>query len=609
MFLVILLTLKVVLFINLTGIEHNHFLVFIISTLYILLFFTLIYLNKNRRKHILAFSFYSIVSIFMFLDSLYYHYFNGLPSVSMFKQIKQAGVVSDSVTDAIGFLNTLFLIDLPILIIFYISKKKLFKKERKRYDKKWKIGIPSTLLLVLIILNIVLNRLGYATVLAKQEFFTYHGKDVISLFDDREERLSEEKILTKEDIEYLRERVTKENGKYEGIGKDKNLIVLQVESIQNFVINREYDGQEITPNLNNLIDGEGSIYFDRYFQLLGVGNTSDAEFVTNNSLYPSMKNPTYEQYSDNTFYGLPWILRNEGYKSWVFHGYKPEFWNREKAYPNQGFERFLSGDDYELINGGIGFGIADEHFFEQSIDYIKEMGEPFHSFMITLTSHTPFNMPDIHEKIKLRKEHEDTMFGRYLQSIHYTDGAIGKFIEELKEENLYDNTIIAIYGDHVGLPPTIDENKKNVEEYLKKPYGFDEILNIPLIIHIPGEDIKETVSTVGSQIDFLPTILNIMGIKNEKGIMFGVDMLNSTEGIVAQQTQMLKGSFIDQEKIFIMSKDGMFDNSKAKDLKTKKVVEIEKCRETYENVIKEIDKSDFVLKNNFIKNLLEKNIN
>ncbi len=97
-----------------------------------------------------------------------------------------------------------------------------------------------------------------------------------------------------------------------------------------------------------------------------------------------MEDPTYTQYEQNTFYGLPWILRDRGgYTSWVFHGYEKEFWNRERAYKNQGFQRFLSEEDFDIVES-IGFGITDEEFFKQSMDYLKELDNiddnPFHAF-------------------------------------------------------------------------------------------------------------------------------------------------------------------------------------------------------------------------------------
>lgn len=605
MLFAILLTLKTALFIYLTRVEYNHILIFTVSLLYILFFFTLIYLSKNKKKHTLAFTFYNIISAIMFADAMYYYYFNALPSIAMVKQLKVVGAIGDSVKDIISPLNILFLIDIPFLMIYSKWKKKM-ARERKIYPKKWRVGIPSAILAIIVIFNIVLNSFGYSEILGKQELFTYHGKDIIEQFKSQEEMASGESMLDKEDIEYLRKRSTTENGKHTGIGKGKNLIVLQVEALQNFVVNMKYDGQEITPNINKFINNNSSIYFDRYYQLVGKGSTSDAEFVTNNSLYPSMEDPTYEQFGDNTFYGLPKILKDEGYRSWSFHGYKPEFWSRDKVHPKQGFERFISEKDYK-VGETVGFGLRDEDFFEQTIPYLKEMGEPFHAFIITLTSHTPFNMPEKYHEIDLRPEHVDTMFGNYLQAIHYTDKALGQFFENLKKEGLYDNTVIAMYGDHFALSSLDDENKEVMTDYLGYEYDFDDMMNIPLVVHVPGEDIKETVSTVGSQMDFLPTILNIMGIKNEKGIMFGVDMLNSTEGIVAQQIHMWKGSFFDQEKMFVMSRDGIFDHSRAKDLKTKKPIDVNQCRETYEKVISEIDKSNFILRNDIIKDLLEGN--
>lgn len=419
-----------------------------------------------------------------------------------------------------------------------------------------------------------------------------------NMFPEREENM-----FTGEDLAYLRNRAKTIGGKYTGVGKGKNLIVIQVEALQNFVIGLNYDGQEITPNLNKLIADESGLYFRKYFELIGRGKTSDAEFVTQNSLYPSMDNETYTAYEDNTFYGLPWILRDNGYTSWVFHGYKKEFWNRDKAYPKQGFERFISEEDYQL-GETLGFGLTDKDFFEQSISYIKEMKKPFYAFMITLSNHSPFEMPEEYQKISLRKEHKGTLLGNYLQTVHYTDEQIGKFIENLKKEGLYEDTIICLYGDHFGLLTSDEENVRVMTDFLGCPYDFDEMMNIPLIISIPGSGIKEKISNVGSELDFLPTILNIMGLKNEKGVMFGIDLVNSDKGFAPQQMYASKGSFIGDEKMFVMSGDGIYDHSRAFHLDTRKPVDIKECRSGYERAIRELNKCDFLLKNNLMKDII-----
>lgn len=542
----------------------------------------------------------------MFVDAMYYTYFNTLPSIKMIKQIGQLSAVGDSIQSILSFKNILFLVDIPFILL-YLKKHKPTRRN-KRYNRYIRWGIPSGIAIFLIFLLVFLNTVDLLKPVTNQELFSYHVKDIKQSLLGGE--IAEGRAtFTQEDLEELKARTNLEEGNYTGIGKDKNLIVIQVEALQNFVINHSYDGQEITPNLNKLIEESGTLYFDRYYQLIGRGNTSDAEFVSNNSLYPSMEEPTYTQYEQNTFYGLPWIFRDNGYNSWVFHGYEKDFWNRARAYVNQGFQQFINQEDFDLTET-IGFGISDEAFFKQSMEYLKQLDSiddnPFYAFMITLTSHTPFKMPKEYQYLNIREEHQDTMLGDYLQAAHYADKALGQFLEDLKETGLYDNSVIALYGDHFAITSLYKPTEELMTDYLGHTYDLDEMMNIPLIIHVPGENINKTISKVGSQMDFMPTILNIMGLKNEKGIMFGRDLANyQGESLVAPQTYTLKGSFIDDEVLFSMSRDGIFANSRAFDLKTRTPINPEKCRVNYEKAINEINKSDFILKKDLIKYLLE----
>jgi hypothetical protein len=500
----------------------------------------------------------------------------------------------------------MFILDIPFHFIYHRKNPEV--RENKVYSKKIRYGLPIGIGLALILLLSIVDIKGLIIPVTNQELYSYHINDIKNLLigDEIAEGSS---IFTQEDLEELLERTELKEGKYTGIGKSKNLIVIQVEALQNFVINCFYEGQEITPNLNRLIEEKGTLYFDNYYQQIGRGNTSDAEFVTNNSLYPSMEEPTYSQYEENTFYGLPWILRDNGYTSWVFHGYEKEFWNRNNAYVNQGFQRFISQGDYDLVET-IGFGITDEEFYKQSLDYIKELDSiddnPFHAFLISLTSHTPFKMPEEYEYLNIKEEHKGTILGDYLQSIHYADKALGEFLEDLKKEGIYHNSVIVLYGDHFAITGFNPSGVELMEEFLGITYDVNEMFKVPLIIHVPGEEINETISKIGSQLDFLPTILNIMGYENEKGIMFGRDLVNyEGENFVAAQTYVLKGSFIDDDTLFYMSNDGLFKNSKALNRKTRKPLDVEDFREEYEKIVGEINKSNYILKNDLIKLLVE----
>ena len=112
---------------------------------------------------------------------------------------------------------------------------------------------------------------------------------------------------------YQREK----NGPLFGKAAGKNLVMIQIESLQDFVGGREYNGQEITPNLNALIEGNAT-YFDNFYQQVGSGNTSDAEFAANNSLYGTLISYTYKLFNDNYFRGLPVLLSERGYDTACF---------------------------------------------------------------------------------------------------------------------------------------------------------------------------------------------------------------------------------------------------------------------------------------------------
>lgn len=147
---------------------------------------------------------------------------------------------------------------------------------------------------------------------------------------------------------------------------------------------------------------------------------------------------------------MPKAFLNKGYTTVAFHGFRESFWNRNIMYPKYGFETFYGEKSFD-IDEEIGLGLSDKSFFNQSIEKIKTLQQPYYSFMVTLTSHFPyedvkkygnFNVGDL----------EGTLVGNYLKSIHYTDEQLGIFLNELEKEGITKNSIIALYGDHYAIP-------------------------------------------------------------------------------------------------------------------------------------------------------------
>lgn len=582
--LFLVIALKFFLYYCLMGsINHHVRLLLVISLLFALITYNIL---PFRKKYAFL-GFYILITILMFADVVYFKYFN---QSLTFHALRSAGQLSD-VQATIEYLISLKeLLLFTDLIIFSYLIVQLNKAESGRIPRP-KLKRTVIWLMIGLVLALVLqfNPMQSDTVkgIQKEEFFTYHLRDIYSMLSDA--------FHAKDSVSVM-ERTHESGSEYRGIANGRNLIVIQVESLQDMVINRAYEGQEVTPVLNNLIKND-SFYFDSYYQMLGCGNTSDAEFVSNNSIYAPLNGQAYDIYRDNYFHGLPWILRDAGYETLALHGYKKEFWNRNLAYPNQGFEDFKSQDDY-TITDPIGFGLSDCDFFEQSIPYLKALKQPFYSFFITLSSHNPYQIPEKYQKLSLNDEDKGTLFGNYLEAVNYTDAALGQFMEQLKSNGLYDNSMIVIYGDHFGINCKDDSVYNSVSHFVGYPYDFDEMMKIPMIIHVPGSHVSKTVETVGGQIDFLPTILNLLGVESNNPYIFGQDLLNAQSGFVASQTYMIKGSFIQDDIVFSMSRDGIFSNSRAWNRKTHRSVNLDLCRDGYERAIKEIDEGMEVLKSN-----------
>ncbi|QUH24810.1 LTA synthase family protein [Serpentinicella alkaliphila] len=599
--LTLLTSMKVFIFHHFIGIESNLLFInvknlFIIFTLYSL---GALLMEEKRKGAFICINF--IVSLLLFIDAMYFsHFFTLIPFHSIF-QARQLGPVSDSIFSLVKFKYLLFFVDFFLLWFIYRFKNN-HVTQYKTVEKRF-------MLYVCVILIIVSGTMNESVISSANGIYTphnlgivnFHIYDVYNFFFRKPFDIARAEALIPviADVEVP----TKQGF---GIGKGKNLIVIQAESIQNFVINREINGQVITPNLNKLIN-DSSIYFDRYYEQVGWGNTSDAEFISNNGYYPSTKIFSYKAYEGNEFYSLPIALKEKGYSTMAFHGNEAGFWNRNNIYEYQGIDRFISLEDFEA-DELIGIGLSDGSMFRQSMKFLKEQRKPFYSFFITLTSHHPFLMEEEYLKLNVGEQYKDTILDNYLQTVHYLDLQIGMFIEMLKEEGLYEDTIIVIYGDHQGLNMQNEEANQLMTDYLGEAYEEDEMFRVPLIVHMPNSGFEKRISVAAGQIDFFPTILNILGIDSDIRMNFGKDLLNTEDGFVAKQVKVTRGSFIDNEKIFVMSSDGIFENSRAWNIYTKEPVDLESCREGYERALLEVELSEYIMQNNLIPVVKEKGI-
>ena len=229
----------------------------------------------------------------MFADAAYSSYFGKYISVNQIYQLTSLGqiagdgnVIGASVSP--GCLLTL--IDYPVILYLYEKrlqdKTPLFSLPMKKFVLRLGTVVAMIVTGVCLWFYYGFNPQDYRSVQKVNhiEFFTYHTNDILVNVIGKMKRgnVDEEDVL-----KTMKETVPQSSGeKYKGVAKGRNLILIQTESFNDFVIGKTYNGQELTPNLNSLLETD-TFYFNHFYSTTGVGNTCDAEFSVLNSLYPN----------------------------------------------------------------------------------------------------------------------------------------------------------------------------------------------------------------------------------------------------------------------------------------------------------------------------------
>ncbi|MGH0600370.1 LTA synthase family protein [Bacillus mycoides] len=342
---------------------------------------------------------------------------------------------------------------------------------------------------------------------------------------------------------YVKANQSEPNPNMFGAAKGKNVIVVTLESLQTFLIGASVNGQEVTPFLNEFINE--SYYFDNFFHQTGQGKTSDSEFLIDTSLYPLNRGAVFFTHGNNDYTATPEILRQQGYFTTVFHANNATFWNRNIMYSALGYDRYYNELDYKVTpETNLNWGLKDIEYFDQSVDILKTVDQPFYARFLTLTNHYPFTYDEDTKFIEPYNS-GNGVFDRYIVTARYLDESIKKFIERLKAEGMYDDSIIVLYGDHYGIS---EKHNRAMAQFLEKDQITEfDTLNLqrtPLYIHVPGQKEGQTISKPTGQIDMKPTILNLLGVDTTNDIRFGHDM------------------FSDEYTGFVVLRDGSFITDK-----------------------------------------------
>lgn len=528
---------------------------------FVLIVFCLIEWFASKRK----FMYYLIANLAMtsilFAVIMYYKYYGVIVDYSALQQVNQVTAVSNSVFSLMDPQYLLIYIDVVLMIglLFFRKKAKEVKQAFTRKENKRVMIAVLSVSFALCLFNVLPNSASMNEIVKAEQMgiLNYEAYRILASKDieyiDSDE-ITQEKIQSAKNIQSPAEP------KLFGSAEGKNLIVLQMESMQNFLVGLHIEGQEITPNLNKLV--KENSYFKHFYQQVGQGNTSDAEFVVNTSMYIPPRGAATQVYAGKELPSLPKLLKAEGYDSSTFHTNVVEFWNRGELYKALGFDRYY---DAKFFGGEdtVFFGASDEVLYKKSIEELARMhdsGKPFYSQIISMTAHHPYTIPQDKRLIDLPERFDDTLVGDYIQSQNYADHALGEFIADLKARGIWDDSLIVLYGDHLGLPIySLDNHEKDLmAEIYGREYTYTDMINIPLVVVNPGDENPTTYDQLGGQVDVLPTVANLLGLPLDNQMHFGQDLFNQTYNILPQRYYLPSGSFLSSEELF-MSGSGFND--------------------------------------------------
>lgn len=286
-----------------------------------------------------------------------------------------------------------------------------------------------------------------------------------------------------------------------------SIVFIQIESYGADVV-KELGGMEgLTPNFSKIIS-EGLLFENIY----ASGFRTDQGLVSMLSGFPAQPNVSIIWNTEKQE-KLPTItqkIKQAGYNTQLIYAGDILFSNMKAFVVHNGFEKIITENDFAISDRTSKWGVYDGVMFRRAIKEINQIKQPFFSYLITLTSHEPYDIPTE------PKFPGDDAAEKFKSACYYTDETLGEFFNEAKKQSWYSNTIFVLCADHGHRYPY------NREAYMPAVH------HIPLLIvggALNDSLVGKRISSYGSQTDIASTLLDQLAI-NSEDFIWSNDLLN-----------------------------------------------------------------------------------
>lgn len=328
----------------------------------------------------------------------------------------------------------------------------------------------------------------------------------------------------KELSKYLGSRMVSTTNEYTGIFEGYNLIYICAEAFWSYAID-----EKLTPTLYKM--SNQGIILNNYYNSF-KNTTTNGEFAFATSLWPDLSRIADAGTDVGSFYqsatcymplGLGDFFCAKGVPSYAFHNYYGTYYRRILSWPNLGYTCKFYKSGMEFTSS---WPSSDLEMMEQSVgDYIDN--ERFHAYYMTFSGHGPYTGGNAiyNKNISFVKEimpegYDNMVYGYMAGNVEF-DKAMEYLLQRLEEAGKLENTVIVIAGDHY--PYNLSDKARNQLVGYEMDSNFD-IYKSTCIIYNAGMEENIVSDTYCSNVDILPTILNLFGIRFDSRLFMGRDV-------------------------------------------------------------------------------------
>jgi phosphoglycerol transferase MdoB-like AlkP superfamily enzyme len=542
---------------------------------------------------------WSVVAVGTFglwADAVYLRFFDDLPAVFALASIGQLGRVEASVRSLVTAADLWMWLDLLPGVVLILAADRL--RGRAAVARRGSAAVVGVLVCAVVaIVGLFGVQRGlldqvFRRVLAAREVgvVNLHLVDGLRSASARLQRGGLEPQQQQEILEWFQTTAPARagGGPAFAAATGMNLVMVQVESLQGFVIGLEIGGQEVTPFLNRWRDE--ALWFSNFTDQTLSGRSSDSEFATQVSLLPSAAGASAFRFADNEFTGLAGVLAANGYQTVSAVPFEGSFWNRRVTHPSFGYQRSVFDDGFGP-GESIGWGLNDRAFLGQMAGRMSTWERPFSAYLLTLSLHHPFEgFPAQHRTLDVGRW-QGTPFGAFLHTMHFFDRALADFVAELERSGLAATTVIAIWGDHDAgfewrpeIASAIGASHDAAGWYLSQ--------EVPLFIRVPGrEEIRGERLVPAGHVDVAPTLLALLGIDPAPYAYVGRNLLGLPgDGPVVGEYACWR----DAHRLFLQG-DGTLAGGRCLALPDLFELEVEDCAQPYAQARRAMEVSQAVL--------------